>query len=171
MMTKDSHHSSDPITVSCGILTVSDTRTTATDRSGQWAWERLTAAGYKVAQYEIVPDEPEDVANLVRKWSADAACQAIITIGGTGLSPRDTTVEAVSALLDKRIDGFGELFRALSYEQIGAAAMLSRAIAGSIATTAIFCLPGSSKAVELGIDKLIVPQLTHIVGLLDSKNS
>ncbi len=167
-MTNDLHRVSDPVSVGCGVLTVSDTRTTDTDHSGQWARQRLTAAGHTVVQYEIVPDEPEDVANLIRQWNADASCQVIITIGGTGLSPRDTTVEAVTALLDKRIDGFGELFRTLSYEQIGAAAMLSRAVAGSMATTAVFCLPGSTKAVELGVDKLIIPQLTHIVGLLGS---
>jgi len=167
-MAKDLHRASDPTAVDCGVLTVSDTRTIETDHSGQWACERINSSGHKVVQYEIVADEPDDVANLIRQWSIDTNCQAIITIGGTGLSPRDTTVEAVAALLDKRIDGFGELFRALSYEQIGAAAMLSRAVAGSIATTAVFCLPGSTKAVELGIDRLIIPQLTHIVGLLET---
>ncbi len=167
MMPNDLHRASDPTTVNCGVLTVSDTRTKSTDRSGRWACERLTQASHKVLHYEIVRDEPDEVASLVRQWSADTSCQAVITIGGTGLAPRDTTVEAVSYLLDKRIDGFGELFRMLSFQQIGAAAMLSRAVAGSMATTAIFCLPGSTKAVELGIEKLIIPQLTHIVGLLD----
>ena len=115
---------------------------------------------------EIVHDDRGAIAALVRAGIANPEIDAVILTGGTGVAPRDVTYEAVQDLLEKRLDGFGELFRSLSYEQIGAAAMLSRAIAGIVGQTVIFALPGSSKAVELGVERLIAPELGHVVGLI-----
>jgi molybdenum cofactor biosynthesis protein B len=148
----------------CGIVTVSDTRSEADDASGQRIRALLEANGHRVAYYRIVKDEPEEIAALVR--AAPAAVRVIICNGGTGMARRDTTYEAITRLLDKEITGFGELFRMLSYEQIGAAAMLSRATAGVAGGRVIFSLPGSTKAVELAMTKLILPQLAHIIGLV-----
>lgn len=147
---------------------MSDTRTLETDTSGLRAAELLTAAGHAVHDRRIVRDERDAIAAAVREGIADPEIDAVILSGGTGLAPRDVTYETVLALLEKPIDGFGELFRMLSYEQIGAAAMLSRAVAGVTGTTAVFALPGSSKAVELGIERLIGPELGHLVGLIQT---
>jgi molybdenum cofactor biosynthesis protein B len=152
--------------VRCATITVSDTRTKETDIGGQLIGELLEAAGHIVHAYDILPDEPDQIANKVRAFADDDACQVVLLTGGTGLSPRDTTYEAVVELLDKRLDGFGELFRVLSYEQVGAAAMLSRAVAGLCRRTAIFAMPGSPKAVRLAMEKLIVPELGHLAWVL-----
>lgn len=152
--------------VPCGILTVSDTRTRASDKSGALIRERLESAGHHVVGYEIVPDEPGEVRASVERTCAEGACRAIVINGGTGLAPRDSTYEAITALLDKRLDGFGELFRSLSYEEIGAAAMLSRAVAGVRGRTVIFSIPGSTGAVRLAVDKLILPELGHVAWLV-----
>jgi molybdenum cofactor biosynthesis protein B len=128
----------------------------------------LASAGHLVIDYQIVPDEPSGVSDYIGRQVSDPNCRAVVLCGGTGLSPRDSTFEAVDALLDKRIDGFGELFRWLSYAQIGPAAMLSRAVAGSVGSTAIFSLPGTPGAVRLAMEKLILPELGHIVHLLQS---
>ena len=143
------------------MLTISDTRTAETDASGDAIAEALTNAGHDVAGRRIVRDDPATVREIVRAESRTVP--VIVTTGGTGITARDSTYEAISALLDKRLDGFGELFRMLSYEQIGSAAMLSRACAGSIGTTAIFALPGSEQAVRLAMDKLILPEIGHVV--------
>ena len=143
------------------MLTISDTRTAETDASGDAIAQALTSAGHDVAGRRIVRDDPATVREIVRAESRNVP--AIVTTGGTGITARDSTYEAISALLDKRLDGFGELFRMLSYEQIGSAAMLSRACAGSIGTTAIFALPGSEQAVRLAMDKLILPEIGHVV--------
>ena len=127
------------------MLTISDTRTPATDDSGDAIAGALTAAGHQVLDRQIVRDEPSLVRDFVRKHAAGA--QVIVTTGGTGITSRDTTYEAITGLLEKTLDGFGELFRMLSYEEIGSAAMLSRACAGTIGTTIVFALPGSSEAV------------------------
>jgi len=145
------------------VLTVSDTRTDATDASGQAIVELLLAAGHQVAGKAIEPDDPVRVAELVRQQAAIADVDAVITTGGTGLSSRDSTFEAVDALLDKRLPGFGELFRMLSYHDIGAAAMLSRACAGTIGGVIVISLPGSEQAVRLAMTKLVVPELGHLV--------
>jgi molybdopterin adenylyltransferase len=158
------HHAHDTPTVACGIITVSDTRSEADDTSGQRIRALLEAQAHRVEYYRIVKDEPEQIAALVR--DAPAAVEVIICSGGTGLARRDTTYEAITRLLEKEIPGFGELFRTLSYEQIGAAAMLSRATAGVAGRRVIFSLPGSTKAVELAMTKLILPQLGHVVGLV-----
>ena len=145
------------------VLTVSDTRTDATDTSGQAIVELLLSAGHQVAGKGIEPDEPARVAELVRQQAAIGDVDAVITTGGTGLTSRDSTFEAVDALLSKRLPGFGELFRMLSYHDIGASAMLSRACAGTIGRVIVIALPGSEKAVRLAMTKLVVPELAHMV--------
>jgi molybdenum cofactor biosynthesis protein B len=143
------------------VLTISDTRTEASDASGGAIVELLTGAGHQVSGRRIVRDDPAAVRETVQ--SAVSTADVVITTGGTGITARDSTYEALAALLDKRLDGFGELFRMLSYAEIGAAAMLSRATAGSIGTTAIFSLPGSEHAVRLAMTKLILPEIGHVV--------
>jgi molybdopterin adenylyltransferase len=155
------HKADAPAAVRVFVLTVSDTRTDATDTGGAAIVEALTAAGHIVTGRKILKDDPGPVAEAVRK--ATVTADVIITTGGTGITSRDSTYEALSGLLEKRLDGFGELFRMLSYEEIGAAAMLSRACAGTIRKTAVFSLPGSEKAVRLAMAKLIVPELGHVV--------
>jgi molybdenum cofactor biosynthesis protein B len=145
------------------VLTVSDTRTDETDTAGRAIIELLMDAGHQVAGKAIEPDEPARVAELVRQQAAIADVDAIITTGGTGLTSRDSTFEAIDALLDKRLPGFGELFRMLSYHDIGAAAMMSRACAGTIGRVIVISLPGSEKAVRLAMSKLVVPELGHLV--------
>jgi molybdenum cofactor biosynthesis protein B len=146
------------------VVTVSDTRSEDDDTSGQRIRELLCAAGHRVELYRIVKDEPELIREVLR--GAPDAIEAIICNGGTGLARRDTTYEAIVDLLAKEITGFGELFRTLSYDQVGAAAMLSRATAGVMGRRVVFSVPGSQAAVELAMTKLILPELGHIVGLL-----
>lgn len=148
------------------VITVSDTRDLASDSSGQRACDLLAAAGHEVRARELVADDRGAIAELVRAAVANPEIDAVVLTGGTGVAPRDVTCEAVAPLLDKPLHGFGELFRSLSYAEIGPAAMLSRAIGGIVERTAVFALPGSTKAVELGVAKLIAPELGHIVGLL-----
>jgi molybdenum cofactor biosynthesis protein B len=145
------------------VLTVSDTRTDETDSSGRAIIELLLAAGHHVAGKAIEKDDPARVAELVRQQAVIADVDAIITTGGTGLTSRDSTFEAIDALLHKRLPGFGELFRMLSYQDIGAAAMLSRACAGTIGRVVVISLPGSENAVRLAMTKLVVPELGHLV--------
>jgi molybdenum cofactor biosynthesis protein B len=145
------------------VLTISDSRTVDTDTSGRAIVDALTSAGHSIADRQLVRDEPEEVAAIVRGWIARGDVQAIITTGGTGLSRRDSTYEALSSIFERRIDGFGELFRALSFQDIGPAAMLSRAAAGTAGGCAIFMLPGSESAVRLAMERLIVPELTHVI--------
>lgn len=143
------------------VLTVSDTRNEATDKSGALLVERLRAAGHVLAAKAIVRDDVYAIRALVSTWIADDQVEVVITTGGTGLTGRDGTPEAIAVLLDKQIDGFGELFRTISYEEIGASSFQSRAIAGVANATYIFCLPGSSGACATGWDKLIAPQLDY----------
>jgi molybdenum cofactor biosynthesis protein B len=151
-----------PATIRCGILTISDTRTVDTDTSGATLREMLTHAGHDVVRYELVPDEPASIAALFNGFIT-TGCHVIISNGGTGIARRDSTFEVIDKLFEKRIPGFGELFRTISYADIGAAAMLSRATAGVYRDTIIFCLPGSTSAVQLALEKLILPELAHIV--------
>jgi len=151
-----------PASIQCGVITISDTRTPDTDTSGAAICEALEGAGHTVARYALARDEPAEIVGLVRDL-AGAGCQVILTNGGTGIARRDSTFEAIDGLLDKRLPGFGELFRMLSYADIGPAAMLSRATAGTFGAALIFCLPGSTGAVRLAMDKLIVPELPHLV--------
>ena len=143
------------------MLTVSDTRNEATDKSGALLVERLRKAGHTLAAKAIVRDDIYAIRALVSAWIAASEVEVVITTGGTGLTGRDGTPEAIAVLLDKEIDGFGELFRAISYEEIGASSFQSRAIAGVANATYVFCLPGSSGACATGWDKLIAPQLDY----------
>ena len=145
------------------MLTVSDTRTADTDTSGRAIVEMLTAAGHQVTGTAIEKDEPARVAELVRQQAAIGDVDVIITTGGTGLSSRDSTFEAIDVLLEKRLPGFGELFRMLSYHELGPAAMMSRASAGTIGKVVVLSLPGSENAVRLAMTKLVLPELGHLV--------
>jgi molybdenum cofactor biosynthesis protein B len=141
------------------VLTVSDTRDEATDKSGALLVERVRTAGHTLASKAIVRDDKYAIRAIVSGWIADANVEVVLTTGGTGLTGRDGTPEAVGPLLDKVIDGFGELFRTISYDEIGASSLQSRCLAGVANATYIFCLPGSSGACATGWDKLIAPQL------------
>ena len=160
-MSAPAHRKDAPTSVRCFVLTISDTRSTANDSSGDAIVEMLTSNGHGIVGRAIVKDDPPAVRDTVQSHAATA--DVIITTGGTGITSRDSTYEAVTALLDKRLDGFGELFRMLSYDEIGAAAMLSRASAGTIGRTAVFFLPGSEHAVRLALSKLILPEIGHVV--------
>ena len=161
--TPKEHKAHAPKSIGCFVLTVSDTKTAETDTSGALIRELLGAAGHRVAGSAIVKDEPADVARIVREACADPAVQAVILTGGTGVTSRDSTFEAVEALLDKRLPGFGELFRMLSFQEIGAAAMLSRAQLGVHARRIVASLPGSPNACRLALEKLLLPELGHLV--------
>lgn len=152
----------------CAVLTVSDTRTADTDRGGRLIIEHLEAAGHEVTDYQIVKDEPKQIESVLTGWIHHAEpLDAVLTTGGTGISSRDTTVEVARRLIEtsggKELEGFGELFRMLSYEEVGPAAMLSRAVAGLAVDTLLFTLPGSTNAVELALTKLILPELPHLI--------
>ena len=157
------HKAQAPASVGCYVLTVSDTRVPDTDASGRAIRELLETGGHRVTGHQIVRDEPADVARLVAAAIADPDTHAIITTGGTGITSRDGTFEAIDGLLEKRLEGFGELFRMLSFQEIGAAAMMSRATAGTSSRKAIFVLPGSPNAVRLAMTRLILPELGHVV--------
>ena len=148
------------------VLTVSDTRTEETDEGGRTIRARLLAAGHRVADHRILPDEPARVSAQLRTWLERPDCDGAIVTGGTGIAARDRTYEAVVALLDQRLDGFGELFRALSYRAIGSAAMLSRAVGGVASGKPVFAIPGARAAVELALDALILPELPHLLSEL-----
>ena len=160
-MSEVPHRTGAPISVRCFVLTISDTRTPASDTSGDAVVKALQDAGHDVMGRELVRDEPVAVREAVSARTRDA--QVIVTTGGTGITSRDSTYEAITGLLDKKLDGFGELFRSLSYAEIGSAAMMSRACAGTIGRTAIFTLPGSEHAVRLAMGKLILPEIGHVV--------
>jgi molybdenum cofactor biosynthesis protein B len=155
------HRKSAPASVSCFVVTISDTRTESNDTSGDAIVELLKSGGHQFAGRQLVRDDPAAVRDAVRAGAATAS--AVITTGGTGITSRDSTYEAIAGLLDKRLDGFGELFRMLSYHEVGSAAMMSRACAGTIGKTAVFALPGSENAVRLAMEKLILPEIGHIV--------
>ncbi len=159
----EAHRAAAPESVRCAVLTVSDTRTADTDESGGLIRDTLRLAMHKVVDYQIVPDEPDRIRAVLEAWIERDDVQAILTNGGTGIASRDTTFDAINGLLEKRIDGFGELFRMLSWQEIGAAAMLSRAVAGVAGGTLIVAMPGSTKAVRLALTKLIVPELGHLI--------
>jgi len=161
------HREASPEKIRVAVLTISDTRTLETDTGGNIIVELMQEAGHEIPRREIVRDDAPRIQELLQGLLADENVDAVITTGGTGISGRDTTYEVVSHTIEKRLDGFGELFRMLSYEEIGAAAMLSRAVAGSVATASgskfVVCLPGSSNAVRLAMEKLLVPELPHVV--------
>ncbi len=147
-----------------GVITASDTRDAASDESGRLIRELLEGAGHRVAHYEVLPDTPERIAEAVRNGLREL--DGIIINGGTGIAPRDSTIEAIRPLIDKELEGFGELFRALSYQEIGSAAFLSRALAGIGGGKIIVALPGSPNACRLAMEKLLLPELGHMAHLL-----
>ena len=146
----------------CAIITVSDSRTLETDKSGLWIVDRLGEAEHHVVERTVVPDEAERLRSVLGHWLAQDV-DVVVLNGGTGIAARDGTVEVVREFLDRELPGFGELFRFLSYEQIGAAAMLSRALGGIARGKLLFALPGSIGAVRLAMEKLIVPELKHLL--------
>ena len=156
-------HKKEPLHVNVMVLTISDTRTEVTDKSGQKMIELLERQHHQVVTYEIVKDEQQAIECALLKGCHNPQIQVILTNGGTGLANRDVTFDILQKLIEKPILGFGELFRMLSYEEIGSAAMLSRAIAGIAQQTVIFSTPGSTGAVSLAMEKLILPELAHIV--------
>jgi molybdenum cofactor biosynthesis protein B len=157
------HRCESPRSIRCAVVTVSDTRTLETDRGGQLVAEMLTSGGHQLASREIVPDDPSKIRPLLQRLADPTAVDAILLTGGTGIAARDTTYETVNALLDKTMPGYGELFRMLSYEDIGPAAMLSRAVGGVVNNVILLTMPGSTAAVKLAMEKLIVPEVGHLV--------
>ncbi len=157
------HRESAPETVRVAILTISDTRTGETDTGGDIAEELLREAGQEVVARRIVRDEVAGIRNNLVDLLARSDVDAVVTTGGTGISARDTTYEVVDRMVEKKLEGFGEIFRMLSYEEIGAAAIMSRTLAGAVGAKFVASLPGSRNAVRLAVEKLLVPELAHIV--------
>jgi molybdenum cofactor biosynthesis protein B len=157
------HRESAPEHVRVAVLTISDTRTPETDTGGDTIEELMRGAGQEVVERGIVKDDAARIRTELVDLLVRPDVDAVITTGGTGISARDTTYEVVERMLDKRLDGFGEIFRMLSYEEIGAAAVLSRAVAGAVGTKLVACLPGSRNAVRLAVEKLLAPEIPHIV--------
>ena len=161
--THEEHQAQGPRLVRCAVITVSDTRTLETDTGGRAVIENLTAAGHSVVSREIIPDEPGRMRPLLESLSRRDDVDVILLTGGTGISSRDQTFETVSSLLNKSLPGYGEIFRLLSYQEIGPAAMLSRAVGGVMAGKIVLTMPGSPAAVRLAMEKIIVPQLAHLL--------
>ena len=151
------------ISARCAVITLSDTRTEQTDQSGRRICQLLEAEHHRVARYRLIREEPGELQALLTEVLADTALDAVLTNGGTGVSRRDTTIEVIEEHLEQTLPGFGELFRMLSWEQIGSGAMLSRAVGGVARGKLLFAMPGSSKAVELAMTRLILPELKHLV--------
>ena len=158
----DEHKAAAPSQLRCAVVTVSDTRTLETDSGGQLVVDLLTAAGHEVRRREIIPDDPEVMAPLLLSLQGDDEVEAVLMTGGTGITSRDQTYETVTQLITRPIPGYGELLRMLSYEQVGAAAMLSRATAGLMQQTVVLTMPGSPRAVQLAMQKIILPELCHL---------
>lgn len=154
------------MTVNCAVITVSDTRSPETDKSGQLIGQLLQDAGHNMGLYAIVKDEPELIRAQMETLALRLDLDAVIFNGGTGIAPRDTTYDAIETLLEKTLPGFGELFRWLSYQEIGSRAIASRAIAGVYQKKLLFSLPGSTNAVKLAMQNLILPELGHLVNQL-----
>ncbi len=160
------HRRRGPATVPCAVVTVSDTRAPATDRSGRLICDTLRKAGHTIVDYRILKDEPRRIVAHIRALARGGRSRIVLLSGGTGITPRDSTYEALARLIEKRLDGFGEIFRALSFRQIGAPAMLSRALAGTYRGLIVFSMPGSEAAVRLAMRRLILPEIRHVAGLL-----
>ena len=165
-MSVHEHREETPRPIRFGILTISDTRTLETDESGRLMMELIEAAGHRTAARALCKDDPGQVVDLVRDACANPEVEIVVLTGGTGLSRRDSTFEAVSELYQPLVPGFGELFRMLSFEEIGAASMLSRASAGIVDGKPVFSLPGSRAAVRLGMERLILPEAGHLLAQL-----
>lgn len=157
------HRAAAPASLALAVLTISDTRSVETDTSGALILELAEAAGHRVVERVIVPDEPDRMRPLLESWRDRGDLHAALLTGGTGISPRDQTFETVSALLTKPLPGYGELFRMLSFQEIGAAAMLSRAAGGLMGELVVLGMPGSRAAVRLAMEHLILPELPHLV--------
>jgi molybdopterin adenylyltransferase len=157
------HRCESPKSVRCAVVTISDTRTLETDRGGELIIKLLKEGGHDVSSRHIVRDDPREIEPLLRKLADPAATDAVLLTGGTGIAARDRTFETVSELLTKAMPGYGELFRMLSYADIGPAAMLSRAIGGVLNNVVVLTMPGSVAAVQLAMEKLIVPEIGHLV--------
>jgi len=159
----EEHKEGAPSSIGCMVITCSDTRTPETDTSGSLIMSSLKERGHQVVSYHLVKDEPSMIRRLVKQGAKDAKVHAIIINGGTGISRRDSTFEAIDGILEKRLEGFGEIFRFLSFKEIGSAAILSRATAGVYKGTLVISIPGSEKAVLLAMDQLILSELGHMV--------
>lgn len=162
-MPASGHRANAPASVRCFVLTISDTRTEETDTGGRTIADLLVEAGHTITGRRIVKDEASEVAALVKLQAASDRVDVVITTGGTGITRRDSTFEAIDGILEKRLPGFGELFRMLSFQEIGAAAMLSRACAGTCRGKIVVALPGSENAVRLALTRLLIPELGHLV--------
>ncbi len=160
------HPDSPGIIVNCAVVTISDTRSPETDKSGQLIQQLLVGANHQVGSYIIIKDEPIQIQAQIKILDKSSNLDAVIFNGGTGIAPRDTTYDAIEQLLTKTLPGFGELFRYLSYQEIGSRAIASRSVAGIYENKLIFSLPGSTNAVRLGMEKLILPELVHLVSQL-----
>jgi molybdenum cofactor biosynthesis protein B len=158
------HRARAPRSIGCAVITVSDTRTLADDSGGALLCELLEGGGHRIALREIVKDDGKAIRAALEAALARADCAAVLLTGGTGVAPRDVTPEAVAPLLERSLPGFGELFRSLSFAEIGAAALLSRALAGLARGKPVFALPGSRAAIRLALERLILPELGHLVG-------
>ncbi|MBD1878050.1 MogA/MoaB family molybdenum cofactor biosynthesis protein [Coleofasciculus sp. FACHB-T130] len=165
-MTNLPHPDPERMTVTCAVITVSDTRSPETDKSGQLIKQLLRDAGHAVSEYAILKDEPEEIRAQLQALAQRPDLDALIFNGGTGIAPRDTTYDALESLLSKILPGFGELFRFLSYQEIGSRAIASRAVAGVYQTKLVFSIPGSTNAVKLAIQQLILPEIVHLVSQL-----
>jgi molybdopterin adenylyltransferase len=168
IMTSIPHPDSQISSIACAVITVSDTRTATTDSSGQLLQQLLTTAGHQVLFYRIIPDEPTQIGDLLTALSEDQQVQMVVFNGGTGIAPRDTTYDALAKLLEKTLPGFGEIFRWLSYAEIGTRTIASRAVAGTYQNLLVFSLPGSRGAVQLGVSKIILPEMNHLIKQLHS---
>jgi molybdopterin adenylyltransferase len=157
------HKEQAPRQAACVVITCSDTRTAASDTSGYRIMHMLRDAGHTVVFYQLVKDEPSKIKAAIKKAVANKKVQAIIINGGTGIAKRDSTFEAIEGLLEKKLDGFGEVFRALTYQEIGSPAIMTRATAGTYKGRILFSTPGSENAVRLAMEKLILPELGHIL--------
>ena len=161
--TPDEHKSDAPESLNCAVITVSDTRTIETDTGGQLVIDKLTEKGHRIAERQIIPDEPSRMRPLLERLRDSDDVDVVLMTGGTGISSRDQTYETVTSLLTKPLPGYGELFRMLSFEEIGAAAILSRATGGLMDRTLLLTMPGSRAAVQLAMDRIIILELTHLV--------
>jgi molybdenum cofactor biosynthesis protein B len=162
-MSYQEHKQKSPQSVSCAVLIISDSRTEDTDESGKLLKQRLSQNGHQVMAYAILKNDADAIRKKMGELLGYKELQVIITSGGTGVSHRDVTVETVSPLLEKKMDGFGELFRSLSYQEIGTGSVMSRAIAGVAGGKIVICIPGSVGAASLAIDKIILPEIGHMV--------
>jgi molybdenum cofactor biosynthesis protein B len=163
MSIHEQHRAQGPASIRCAVVTVSDTRSIETDTGGQAVIDHLASAGHEVVSRHIIPDEPAPMRRLLESLRESSGLDAILLTGGTGVSSRDQTYETVTGLFDKQLPGYGEIFRLLSYQEIGPAAILSRATGGLMGRKVVLTMPGSPAAVELAMDKLVLPELSHLV--------